>query len=232
MVEELAWAQKQLGPARDWDVFVEETLTRVREAMPEERSLAHLARIAATRRAESSGDARAFVRSERYVLLLLRLFKGLELGSFLAEDDKAVRKTLNKSVADFAASVLSQHNRRVRKLASRVEKLEIEDIHRLRLRVKKMRYAAEFFKSLFTDRKAKRRSKALAALQEALGAVNDAAVCEALLAELISAAPKNANLKVASGVMRGWYSALSAESIASLAALWQDYEATPCFWEK
>ncbi len=232
VIDELAWAQKQTGPARDWDVFVEETLTRVQSGMPEEKSLSHLAQLAAARRAASAGDARAFVRSERYLLLMLRLFKGLELGSFLAEEDKAVRKGLDKPVADFAAGVLNQHDRRVRKLASKVEKLEIEDIHRLRLRVKKMRYAAEFFKSLFADRKAKRRGKALAALQEALGAVNDAAVCEELLAELTAASPRSAQLKIASGVMRGWYSALSAESIASLAALWQDYEATPCFWEK
>lgn len=232
VVSELSWAQKQLGPARDWDVFVEETLTRVQAGMPEEASLAHLAKVAAERRAACSGDARAFVKSERYLLLMLRLFKGLELGSFLAEEDKAVRKGLAKPVTDFAAVVLSQHHRRVRKLASKVAELEIEDIHRLRLRVKKMRYAAEFFKSIFAEKKAKRRSKALAALQEALGAVNDMAVCEELLAELTAASPRSAQLKIASGVMRGWYSALSAESIASLAMLWQDYEATPSFWEK
>lgn len=231
ILEELAWAQKALGPARDWDVFVEETLALVQKEMPEEKSLSHLARAAASMRDTTSGDARAFVRSERYALLLLRLFKGLEADSFFADEDKSVRKVLRKPVHDLAASVLTQHDRRVRKLAARVDELEIEDVHRLRLRVKKMRYSAEFFRSLFTAKKAKRRSKALAKLQEALGAVNDAAVCEELLEHLTAAAPRNANLRVASGILRGWYGALSAHSIASLAALWQDYEATPCFWE-
>lgn len=231
VVAELSWAQKALGPARDWDVFVEETLAAVQEDMPDDENLPHLAKAAAAKRAATSGDARAFVRSERYALLLLRLFKGLEADSFFADEDKSVRKALGKTVHDLAASVLSQHDRRVRKLASRVQELEIEDVHRLRLRVKKMRYAAEFFRDLFTVKKAKRRSKALAALQEALGAVNDAAVCEHLLEELTSAAPRNVKLRVASGILRGWYGALSAHSIASLASLWDEYEATPCFWE-
>ncbi|WP_282609869.1 CYTH and CHAD domain-containing protein [Pelagibius sp. Alg239-R121] len=232
IVEELAWAQKQLGPARDWDVFVEETLAKVRDQMPEEKSLSHLAKVAAKMRATTSGDARTFVRSERYALLLLRLFKGLESDAFLANEDKAVRKALKQPIPDFAVSVLTQHDRRVRKLAARLEQLEVEDIHRLRLRVKKMRYAAEFFRNLFTVKKAKRRNKALASLQEALGAVNDAVVCEELLKQMTSAAPRNTNLRVASGVLQGWYQALSAQSIKSLAMLWEDYEATPCFWEK
>ncbi|TQV78327.1 CYTH and CHAD domain-containing protein [Denitrobaculum tricleocarpae] len=231
VVAELAWAQKELGPARDWDVFVEETLAAVEKDMPDEKSLPHLARAAAAMRASKSGDARAFVRSERYALLLLRLFKGLEADSFFADEDKAVRKALAKPVHDLAASVLARHERRVRKLASRVQELEIEDVHRLRLRVKKMRYAAEFFRGLFAVKKAKRRSKALAALQEALGAVNDAAVCEDLLEQLTTAAPRNVNLRVAAALLRGWYGALSAHSVASLASLWEDYEATPCFWD-
>ncbi len=231
IVQELAWAQKALGPARDWDVFVEETLALVQTELPDEKSLPHLARAAASMRAATSGDARAFVRSERYALLLLRLFKGLEADSFFADEDKPVRKALSKPVHDLAASVLTQHDRRVRKLASKVEELEIEDVHRLRLRVKKMRYAAEFFRGLFAARKAKRRSKALAALQEALGAVNDAAVCEELLEQLTAASPRNTNLRVASGILRGWYGAISSHSIASLASLWDEYESTPCFWQ-
>ncbi len=231
IVEELSWAQKELGNARDWDVFVGETLAVVKQGMPDEGSLSYLETAAVKMRSAHKDDARTFVKSERYALLLLRLFRGLETGGLFAEDDKTVRKALDRPVRSLAVSVLTRHDRRVRKLASRVEELEIEDIHRLRLRVKKMRYAAEFFRSLFAGGKAKRRGKALAHLQEALGAVNDASVCENLLAQLVSASPRSANLKIASGLLRGWYGALSSQSIASLASLWKDYEKTPCFWD-
>jgi hypothetical protein len=69
-------------------------------------------------------------------------------------------------------------------------------------------------------------------LQEALGAVNDAAVCADLLAQLTSASPEDQELRTAAGFVRGWYAALSAHGIASLETLWQDYEVTPCFWAK
>lgn len=232
VIDELAWVQERLGPARDWDVFVGETLARVRKAMPDEDSLTSLEQAATKMRAAHAGDSKAFVTDERYTLLLLRLFKALEQGNVLAEGDKAADKVLDKTIPAFAASVLDHHDSKVRKLASRVADLEIDDIHRLRLRVKKMRYAAEFFKSLFPAGKAKRRSKALAALQEALGAVNDAAVCADLLAQLTSASPEDQELRTAAGFVRGWYAALSAHGIASLETLWQDYEVTPCFWAK
>jgi CHAD domain-containing protein len=56
----------------------------------------------------------------------------------------------------------------------------------LRIQVKKMRYAAEFFSELFQNKKAMRRQKkfmpALERLQDGLGDLNDIAVDERLIA--------------------------------------------------
>ena len=57
--------------------------------------------------------------------------------------------------------------------------------HKLRIQTKKVRYAAEFFGSLFPGKRASKRRKrfqpALEALQDALGDLNDIAVHEELI---------------------------------------------------
>ena len=85
-------------------------------------------------------------------------------------------------------------SRRLRKLAKRGRKLrELDDRarHTFRINAKKLRYASEFFASLYDGRKATGRrkalDKALKKLQDQLGPLNDAAVHERVSFELVTA---------------------------------------------
>jgi CHAD domain-containing protein len=66
----------------------------------------------------------------------------------------------------------------------RLDKLEPQRRHRLRIRTKKLRYATEFFAGVFPAKKSKRRrqkfAESLEKLQDSLGDLNDIAVHEEL----------------------------------------------------
>ena len=62
-----------------------------------------------------------------------------------------------------------------------------ETLHRARIAAKKSRYATEFFASLYRGKQVRPYVKALAALQDELGRVNDAANAERMLGQLENA---------------------------------------------
>jgi CHAD domain-containing protein len=72
--------------------------------------------------------------------------------------------------------VVHRRLKKIRKGGKHLEALSARDRHKLRIKVKKVRYALEFFESLHTGRERKRLarlSKLLKALQSALGSLND-----------------------------------------------------------
>src|SRR5690606_7279388 len=82
-----------------------------------------------------------------------------------------------RPVADFAAEALERLNRRVRRGGRRLDRLDAAGRHRLRIRVKRLRYAAEFFVGLFDHPRRERRFlEALETTQDAFGVLNDLAV--------------------------------------------------------
>jgi CHAD domain-containing protein len=76
--------------------------------------------------------------------------------------------------------VLGRRAKRIIRRGAHLAELEPEPRHELRIAVKKLRYAAEFFAPAFEGRKAEKRRKAylsaLERLQEHLGDLNDVAV--------------------------------------------------------
>ena len=101
----------------------------------------------------------------------------------------------DRPAASFAARVLKRLRRRVKREGRGLAKLDPEARHRVRIEAKKLRYGAEFFGSLFPDRKARKRHKAfvaaLADLQDHLGALNDLATAHGLAATLAAHLPED-----------------------------------------
>eukprot|EP01035_Chromulina_nebulosa_P055109 gene55109-75519_t len=89
-------------------------------------------------------------------------------------------------------------------------------LHALRLRGKRMRYACEFFAPLFPDHGARRWTRRLADLQDALGHLNDAAVAGALMGALGDAGQGHAG-----GLVRGYVAAGNAGLRAPIAHAWR-----------
>ena len=85
------------------------------------------------------------------------------------------------------AKRLNRWHRQVQVDAQAFDTLDDEGRHRLRKRIKRLRYGVEFSASLFDDRVVRGYLKALRALQERLGAVNDVAVGIALYSAVVPA---------------------------------------------
>jgi triphosphatase len=110
----------------------------------------------------------------------------IEAGRWSTLEDPALRELREEPVERRAARELRKRRKRVVKRARRLEELDPEARHEVRIEIKKLRYGVEFFGRLFSGAKAKsRRKRILAAaeqLQEILGELNDLAVGGRLLA--------------------------------------------------
>ena len=99
-----------------------------------------------------------------------------------------------------------------------------EQRHRVRIRAKRLRYAAEFFASLFQRKAANRYRRGLAALQDALGALNDTATAKRLLEGLPGAV-------VPMPFIRGWLAAREFDGLAAAEGALTRLAKCPRFWK-
>jgi CHAD domain-containing protein len=124
-------------------------------------------------------SAQALLSAGPFQRLLFELGGWIENGEWLArklgaEDDQPL--------APFADRVLSRRQRKMRQHESLAEMPDTTR-HRLRIDAKKLRYAGEFFASLFRDKASVKHrqafSRALERLQDSLGELNDMVVVAA-----------------------------------------------------
>jgi len=187
---ELRWISEQLGPARDYDVFVND-VRAMQQSVDAERAaeLRELESVLQRRRDEAFIDAKAAINSERYRSTLATTEQWLRGGAWRSSADPRQRARRERRLLPFARALLT---RRVKKLVSkldRLEKLDPERRHRVRIAVKKLNYGAQFFASLFPSAKGRRKrfTEQLKQLQEALGKLNDISVRSRLLPALVDA---------------------------------------------
>lgn len=225
-----------LGPVRDRDVFLAETMALAELTLPQEPRLG-LVRAAVQRsRHEALKALAAWVEGPDYRRLLL------ELGQFVAGQawrDKATAERqalLDQPLVAFAAAQLSRRRRRMLRGHDRLEGVPIATLHGLRLSGKRLRYAVEFFASAFPERRRKagqRYLKRLARVQEALGLVNDADVAHALLTSLPMPAPKAAAaMNWAIGAVTGVTAARALSARREAERTWVALRDEPPFWER
>lgn len=172
--DELRWLAGALGDARDLDVLI----ARAGDSPLRARLL--------PARTEAFAHAAVALRSDRARALMLDIVEWVAIGDWLSDPAGAELRAL--PVTDFAAGALDRFRRKVRKDGRDLEQLDDEARHDLRKAGKKLRYATEFFASLYQDKQEKRRFKrfaaALEALQDQLGALNDLAAAPDLLRRL------------------------------------------------
>jgi inorganic triphosphatase YgiF len=184
---ELKWLTDELGPARDFDVLTRENAELA--AARERHGLAMVALSAAAeqRRAEGFARAERAVTSERYRRLVNRLALWLAGGSWLTTTDELARVLRDERASAFVRRALDARARKVQKRLARLDTLDERRRHKLRIAVKKLRYASGFFASLFPGhgKRRKRWGSLLKELQRALGALNDDVVQRRMAEELI-----------------------------------------------
>jgi triphosphatase len=160
-----------LGEARDLDVLTEAVRTDpMRERLGHARGAAHAA-------------MNRKLKAKATRMLLLDLSQWIADGAWL--HDPATAPLREVRLREFADGALDKRRRTVAKHGKHLAELEPEARHRLRKDAKKLRYAAEFLAPLYAaNAKRKKFFKALEALQDDLGALNDRAAAEERLAAL------------------------------------------------
>ena len=188
MIPELRWLGEELGSARNWDVFVLETLPPIMDALSSQCDFRELKLASETLRMKSSERAVEAVSSQRFQSLLLKLGAALSRKSWPQEP--------SVPIFGFANRVLEKRFRSFEKGGKNIGSLDAAELHALRISGKKLRYAAEFFSTLYPGHAARGFLREMAGIQDVLGAINDAATTSRLLDTLPDMA--------ASHLVRGW----------------------------
>jgi triphosphatase len=174
---ELKWLTEQLGPGRDADVFVSKTIAPYLDRHPNRSEFEALARDLENARSVGFAKARAAVESDRFRRLLLDCALWFIDGEWRNHSDDLRRALQERPARVFAEEQLGRRTHKIIKRVRRLGRLSATRRHKLRIAVKKLRYAREFFASLDPDdRGCKMRrevDRALKALQNALGSLND-----------------------------------------------------------
>ena len=186
---ELKWLTAELSPARDLDVYVTGNIKPLQRSLPDRRGLDALRSDLEARRSGSFRRARRAVESARYRSLLLDALAWIEGGFWTTADDALIAALRRRKAGDFARDELAQRVKKVTRKADKLAALDARQRHKLRIAIKKLRYAAEFFAGLFDRRKAHKRlrrfERQLESLQDCLGALNDIAVHEKLAGKVV-----------------------------------------------
>lgn len=201
-----------LNPARDWDVFQEETLARL-EWPHDEVFSARVAAQAATAR-QTAQTALASPAFTHAVLLLGQ--------ALLSPSD------LNLKTGDWAAKVLERRWKSVKRHGAALAEGDATARHTLRIAVKKLRYAGDALANLYGKR-GKKAIAELAALQESLGALNDLVVAERLMRTLAQTYPETA---FSGGQVVGLLSAEARKGTRSDRQITRALAAIKPFWRK
>lgn len=241
LVGEIKWLAGSLGPARDWDVFAEELLAPVRDAFHRADGHGHavvedidaLAAAAEARRLRAYETVRAAVGSDRYTAFLLGLGAWVEKRGWRDQPVSEESVRLFGPVTGLADHLLNKRHKKAKRAGHGFAHLPVAQRHQLRIALKKLRYAAEFFRSLYDDKPVRRYLNELAAFQDALGHLNDVATATRLLHELHEDGSRSAPGEPrAAGIVIGWHARGVSDTEADLVALWHDFLDAKRFWSK
>jgi inorganic triphosphatase YgiF len=228
---ETEWLAGELEAARDLDVFALKTFQPSRtghEHRAGRRVLkSHLvgAQTCAYRRAVTA------VESPRYARLLLTIAGWLETGDWTRSRKSKPACVRRMNAATFARPRLDHLRRKVLKSGRKIASLDAPKLHRLRIKVKKLRYAAEFFTSCFGATGGRKQQRFLAAvkdLQHHLGCLNDIAAAGRLADGL--ARDQKAEVGLAAQAIVGHRQAAAAKARTAALHAFASVRSSKPFW--
>lgn len=228
--QELQWAASELGDARDAHVFLTEVVDPVARAFADDRGLQALVSDFEDRRTRGYERALAAVQSPRLSRLLLELGGWIADGPWCHPTDIALQENLAKPILPFAAGVLSKQHSKVLKQGRNFSELPAVTRHELRISLKRLRYACDFFHSLWESKTARTALSALSALQDDLGTLNDIAVAHDSLQAMMKEQGVSLERAFAAGLVAGWHGQAGRDQLGITAKAWKAFTKTPPFW--
>ncbi len=214
-----------LGPARDWDVFIAETLTVAVESDYAPAGLRLLKAKAETERASAWSGAVEAVSGHEFTHLLLGLMEAGTLQRWRENGSKA----LDRQAIDFAPRALNRALKKVVKAAATDDGVrDPASLHPLRIALKKLRYPLQLFKGLYPKKARREYMAALSGLQNALGVMNDSVIAQ----DLSDRATEGGGEGVmrAAGFISGYKAAEAQSAVKEIDAAFAAFEKMTPFW--
>ncbi len=212
---------RRLGAVRDLDVFCSETLSRAETEFPTEAGWNTLRTVAQNRRVQEAG-------------LLTDTVSAWETTDFLLDllhwrDEAAALLPSGPGAGDVARGLLADRWRRVNRQGNRLDRIDIEGLHELRIKIKKLRYLVDFTKSLFDSEITAQWEARLSPLQDALGTLNDGATARSLIRGLMPSLDKPGAF--AAGLLVAWADGRTLRHRSRIQQLWDDLTDLPPYWK-
>ena len=202
---ELKWLAGELGPARNWDVFVANLLEPSEKVLSAATDLNRLAQAAELQRQAAYARAKEAIESPRYTTMMLKFAQWFEAQGWHDQPISKEAALLFATIGEVAPGLIERRWRQARKRSRHFGKLAPEQRHELRIALKKLRYTIEFLRDLFGKDEVKALEKRLKPLQEDLGHMNDLRTAHDLVANISSIGEGGNEVIRAGGIVLGWY---------------------------
>jgi CHAD domain-containing protein len=183
----LKWLTGELAEAREIDVFIKEKIKPLDRTTEPKRGIRAIETQFSARRRQAFRRARNALATPRYRKLPLDILEWLETrrAGAAAESDMAIEK--------LAGKIMHRRIKKARKEGRDLAGLSALQRHKLRIKIKKIRYGVDFFRSLYpagAQDDLDRLSDQLKKSQDALGALNDFIAHRELAADAALHAPR------------------------------------------
>ena len=233
MRAESKWLAGELDAARDLDVFIRGAFRPAAAGIRDDDGLAAFGERLLHAQDVAYDRAVAAAVSQRASTLLLDAAAWIDVGPW-SRRDEPVQSALREQPPDrFGRRSLGRLRRQVRKCGRNLERLDPKGRHRLRIRTKKLRYAADFFATAFdgeSDKAFRTFIASLKALQKALGELNDMANARRTALSAIARAP--ANLAIAAGEVVGHRRCTEQDQLRAALRAFDAFADAPVFWDR
>ena len=221
---------RTLGPARNWDVFIDSMLSDIEKAnLPDiEFSVLRDASVPFRDKAyHAVHESITGPQTNRFLLSLGHVIERRNWRNEVASEDLRI---LAEPLTKFASRVLTRIERKALKRGRHFRHLRPQARHKLRLTLKKLRYATEFFLPLYANRASTGKYlKQLSRLQDVLGEANDIRTSRSLLKDIQERA-ESFDLHRAVGAVIGWQGHLEMTSASRMNNRWGKFKRTSPFW--
>jgi inorganic triphosphatase YgiF len=213
---------RTVGELRDADVLIEHIYAPVAGLIKADPGVPHVRAALLAHREHVRERVRAALEGKQWSVLQL----------YLALWPRTIGDApkLARPVRKFARAALKKQWSKVADSGERLDDLSIEQRHEMRKALKTLRYATEFFASLYPEEATARFIKQTRSLQEVFGYLNDVVAAERLGAICHEACRESREAQRTAGYVLGWHNAQATHAWKDAHKGWLRLKELPHFW--
>jgi CHAD domain-containing protein len=214
--------ERGVSSARDWDVLAGEIGNASADGAGQ-ADFGSLLREARVRQEKSHRDSRQVLGGAALTRIISEIERYAAVQSHASGTDE---KSYEEQLLPFARRLLSLRDRKVRRAGRGLRKLKTAELHKLRIRIKKLRYAAEFFAGLWSKTASEPYLASLRGLQDELGLLQDATTGASLLTVI-----ERRRLKPSLVHMRARLRKSNRRARHRILHRWREFKSAEGFWK-